>query len=78
MTQLEQMEAHVNGLAGTLVRECFANGGSVLEVNDQARIAWASAGRKGCRPTRSPCTGGPMQITWQVMRRPEGGRRIAA
>lgn len=45
MTQLEQMEAHVNGLAGTLVRVRFANGGSVLEVNDQARIALASAGR---------------------------------
>ena len=45
MTQLEQMEAHVNGLTGTLVRVRFANGGSVLEVNDQARIALASAGR---------------------------------
>ena len=45
MTQLEHMEAHVNGLAGTLVRVRCANGGSVLEVNDQARIALASAGR---------------------------------
>ena len=45
ITQLEQMEAHVNGLAGMLVRVRFANGGSVLEVNDQARIALASAGR---------------------------------
>ena len=70
MTQLEQMEAHVNGLAGTLVRERFANGGSVLEVNDQARIALASAGRAAKQSIikgRTGSTGNPdlnKQIAW--------------
>ena len=70
ISQLEQVEAHVNGLAATLVRVRFANGGSVLEVNDQARSALASAGRAAKQiivKGRTDSTGDPeinKEIAW--------------